>query len=226
MTDNRIVQAIRDQIKVAGSVNIYNIIKNSFTRPPHIYFMKEQFALYKWRKEFFLTHFPQGTWNTDCNFGCGKLGIPPEGHSMAAIHYNITENFDQVLKLAFDDSRPDTLYFHTDYFSPWFQNKFEWDTVEEQEVLQKLTTVDFSTAVHILCVLYSCSPPSLLQMAMRRVMELGQSIDSVPKEVQVLAIRGLYYSEGREASDGLEQSERPKCLSREGGRMLGMFFNQ
>eukprot|EP00092_Neocalanus_flemingeri_P040319 GFUD01043914.1.p1 GENE.GFUD01043914.1~~GFUD01043914.1.p1 ORF type:complete len:237 (-),score=87.09 GFUD01043914.1:32-742(-) len=231
MKDIKVRRAICDQIRVAGSVKIYNRLKNSFTGPPDIYFMKEQFALYRWRKQFFLAHFPEDTWSTDCNFGCVNQNFSPEitknqNHRMAAIHYNITENFDQVLKLAFQNSRPDPLHFPTDYFSMWFLNKFEWDKEKEQEVLEKLTTVDLSTAVHILCVLYSCSPPSLLQVAMRRVMELGLSLDSLPKELQVVAKMGLYYIEGREAFDGLEKKERPRCLSSEGEKMLNMFLGQ
>eukprot|EP00092_Neocalanus_flemingeri_P043400 GFUD01047822.1.p1 GENE.GFUD01047822.1~~GFUD01047822.1.p1 ORF type:complete len:232 (-),score=81.63 GFUD01047822.1:22-717(-) len=226
MKDYKVGRAICDQIRVVGSVKIFNRLENSFTGPPDIYFMKEQFALYKWRKQFFLTHFPEDTWSTDCNFGCGNTGSSSENHRMSAIHYNITENFDQVLKLAFEDSRPDLLDFPTDYSASCLFNKFEWDKEKEQEVLEKLTTVDLSTAVHILCVLYSCSPPSLLQVAMRRVLELGLSLDSLPKELQVVAKRGLYYIEGREAFDGLEKKERPRCLFSEGEKMLNMFLGQ
>eukprot|EP00092_Neocalanus_flemingeri_P020542 GFUD01022255.1.p1 GENE.GFUD01022255.1~~GFUD01022255.1.p1 ORF type:complete len:248 (-),score=84.37 GFUD01022255.1:75-818(-) len=242
MKDYKLGQAICDQIRVAGSVKIYNRLKDSFTGPPDIYFIKEQFALYKWRKEFFLAHFPgvplcptlgpallpslEDTWTTDCNFCCDLLGISSDIHWMAAIHYNITENFDQVLKLAFEDSRPDLLDFPTDYSASCLFNKFEWDKEKEQEVLQKLTTVDLSTAVHIICVLYNCSPPSLLQVAMRRVLELGLSLDSLPKELQVVAERGLYYIAGREAVDGLDQKERPRCLTSEGEKILNMFLSQ
>merc|ERR1719158_892467 len=62
--------------------------------------MKEQFSLYQWRKGFFLAHFPMGTWFTKCNFVCDNMGCDPEVHDLAAIHYNITENFDYVLELA------------------------------------------------------------------------------------------------------------------------------
>eukprot|EP00092_Neocalanus_flemingeri_P043402 GFUD01047824.1.p1 GENE.GFUD01047824.1~~GFUD01047824.1.p1 ORF type:complete len:232 (-),score=82.87 GFUD01047824.1:64-759(-) len=226
MKDYKVGRAICDQIRVVGSVKIFNRLENSFTGPPDIYFMKEQFALYKWRKQFFLTHFPEDTWSTDCNFGCGNTGSSSENHRMSAIHYNITENFDQVLKLAFEDSRPDLLDFPTDYSASCLFNKFEWDKEKEQEVLQKLTTVDLSTAVHIICVLYNCSPPSLLQVAMRRVLELGLSLDSLPKELQVVAERGLYYIAGREAVDGLDQKERPRCLTSEGEKILNMFLSQ
>ena len=227
MKDYRIGQAICDQIRAAsGSVKIFNLIKNSFTAPPHIYFMKEQFSLYMWRKQFFLSHFPEGSWTTDCNFGCGKTGFGPEAHNMAAIHFNITENFDHVLKLAFSDCKPDPLTFPTDYFSPWFHNKFEWNMADEQDVLQKLSTLEFSVAVHTICVLYGSSPPSLLQTAMRRVLELGMSLDNIPREVQIKATRGLYYRVGREAYDGLEQVEWPRCISEEGERMLNRLIRQ
>ena len=60
-----------NQIRAVGSVKIFLLICESFTALPHIFFMKEQFSLYQWRKEFFLTHFPLGTWVTNCNCGCG-----------------------------------------------------------------------------------------------------------------------------------------------------------
>eukprot|EP00092_Neocalanus_flemingeri_P000424 GFUD01000453.1.p1 GENE.GFUD01000453.1~~GFUD01000453.1.p1 ORF type:complete len:230 (-),score=74.97 GFUD01000453.1:64-753(-) len=224
MKNYKVGRAICDQIRVAGSVKIFNRIKNSFTGPPDIYFIKEQLALYRWRKQFFLAHFPEDTWS---DYGCDLCDdFNSVNHRMAVIHYNITENFDQVLELACEDSRPDPLHFHTEYCSLWFLNKFEWDKEKEQEVLEKLTTVDLSTAVHILCVLYSCSPPSLLQVAMRRVMELGLSLDSLPKELQVVAKMGLYYIEGREAFDGLDEKERPRCLTSEGEKILNMFLSQ
>merc|ERR1719228_1868754 len=188
MNDNEIGRAIGEQIKITGSVAIYNAIKDSFNRPPHLYFMKEQFDLYKWRKEFFLKHFPEGSLETDCNFGCGKLGFSSDVHKMAAIHYNITENFEEVLKFALGDSKPvfpTVLHFPTDYFSDWFHNKFEWDTNDEKDVLKKLSTVDFSTGVHILCVLYSSSPPSLLQISMKKILKLNQSVEKAPVELQV-----------------------------------------
>ena len=226
--DIRHGQAMCDQIRAAGSVKIFNIIQASFTAPPHVFFMKEQFSLYQWRKQFFLTHFPEGSWSTDCNFGCDKTGFDQEGHNMAAIHYNITEKFDTVLRLALTEPRPVPLTFPTEYFSPWFHNKFEWnkEMEEEQLMLQRLSTVDFSTAVHIICFLFGNRPPSLLQTAMRKVLELGISLDNLPRELQLKAKKGLYYRAGREASDGLEQEEWPKCISEEGEGMLNKLIRQ
>ena len=107
------------QIRAVGSAKIFRMIQESFTALPHMFFMKEQFSLYQWRKEFFLTHFPLGSWVTDCNFGCGKTGFDPSGHYFAAIHYNITENFDYVLELAVSKHKPEIIKFPTDYFSDY-----------------------------------------------------------------------------------------------------------
>ena len=219
-------KAIFNQIRAVGSVKIFLLICESFKAPPHIFFMKEQFSLYQWRKEFFLTHFPLGTWVTTCNFGCGKLGFEQEGHYLAALHYNITVNFDYVLELAVSDHKPEVIRFPTDFFSDYWTNKFEWNIQEEEELLNKLSRMEFSRAIHVICTLYGRSPPSLLQIAMKKVLEHGMSLTFLPRELQVKAVKGLYYREGREAWDGLNQDEWPDCLSEKGTSLLRMLISR
>ena len=62
--------------------------------------MREQMALYAWRRSFFLSQFADGGWTTDCNFLCMADGVCGEVvHSQAAIHYNITENCENLLSM-------------------------------------------------------------------------------------------------------------------------------
>ena len=213
-------RALFHQIRAVGSVKIFQLIHKSFTAPPHMFFMKEQFSLYQWRKEFFLTHFPLGSWVTNCNFGCGKAGFEQEGHDLAALHYSITEKFDYVLELAVSEPKPEVIIFPTDYFSDYWNNKFEWNILEEDEILDKLMRMEFSRAIHVVCTLYGRSPTSLLQIAMKKVLEQGMSMDILPRELQEKAVNGLYYREGREAWDGLDEDEWPDCLSEKGRSLL------
>jgi len=213
-------KAMYEQICSVGSVKTFRLIENSYSVPPNPFFMKEQFSLYQWRKRFFLKHFPRGTWFTKCNFGCGKIGFDPEGHDLAAIHFNITENFDYVLKLAASKYKPDIIEFPTNYFSDYWYTKFEWNTENEEEILDKLSKMEFSKAIHVVCTLYGDSPPSLLQIAMKKALELGMSMDGLPRELHEKAVKGLYYRRGREAWDGLDADEWPDCLSEAGNVLL------
>ena len=140
----------------------------------------------------------------------------------AADHFNITENFDEVLVNAMKERDSKIIYFPTEYFSNYWTNKFEWrrSNEDEGEMLKKLSTMEFSQAVHVICTLYSNSPFSLLQIAMKKVLELGMSLDRLPRELQVKAEKGLFYKKGREAWDGLDQDEWPDCLSEEGRILL------
>merc|ERR1712010_23878 len=64
------------------------------------FFMREQMALYAWRRSFFLSQFADGGWTTDCNFLCMADGVCGEVvHSQAAIHFNITENWENLLSM-------------------------------------------------------------------------------------------------------------------------------
>ena len=59
--------------------------KSFFDQRLITFFMKEQMALYAWRRSFFLSQFPDGGWTTDCNFFCMAEGVCGEVHTQAAI---------------------------------------------------------------------------------------------------------------------------------------------
>ena len=60
----------------------------------------------------------------------------------------------------------------------------------------------------------------MLQIALKKVLEHGISLTFLPRELQVKAVKGLYYREGREAWDGLDEDEWPDCLSEKGRSLL------
>ena len=121
------------------------------------------------------------------------------------------------------DHKPEVVRFPTDFFPDYWNNQFEWNIQEEEdedELLNKLLRMEFSRAIHVICTLYGRSPPSLLQIALKKVLEQGISLTFLPRELQVKAVKGLYCREGREAWDGLNQDEWPDCLSEQGTSLL------
>jgi len=55
---------------------------------------------------------------------------------------------------------------------------------------------------------------------MKKVLELGLSMDGLPRELHEKAVEGLCYRRGREAWDGLDADEWPDCLSEAGNVFL------
>ena len=151
---------------MVGSKAIFRRVEELFASDQlDTFFIKEQINLYKWRKDFFTAHFPEDTWTTKCNFWCDSAGTE-DFHYQAAVHYNITSNFDTVVDRAFMSPRPDKFFFPTDYFPLCFHNKYDFSG-DDEDILAKLTTVDFSQAVHVVSALWSCGPPTMREVAIR-----------------------------------------------------------
>ena len=86
--------------------------------------------------------------------------------------------------------------------------------------------MELSSAIHVVCTFYGNSSPSLLQIAMKKALELGMSMDGLPRELREKAVKGLYYRRGREAWDGLDADEWPDCLSEAGNVLLRKLINR
>jgi len=87
--ENRMETFICEEIKVCGSRNIFVIVdKNLREGVIEFSLLKELCALYKWRRKFFDEHLPvlKGSWFTD-------------SFCRDVITYQITRNFDQILKI-------------------------------------------------------------------------------------------------------------------------------
>ena len=149
---------MEEQVLLVGSEALFERVIESFHEEiVDIFFIKEQIALYKWRKEFFKKHFPAGTWRTDCNFLC-TLGMCEEFHNEAAIHYNILNSFETVMGLAYTKPKQDDVFFSTDYFCTYFSSKYDFSNSSDSEIVNQLFKVEFSCAIHLLCGHFSSSP--------------------------------------------------------------------
>ena len=144
-------KVIDEQIKLVGSRKIFDRMEANFKdQRLDTLLMVEQMALYSWRKEFFLTCLPAGTWVTECN-------------TQAAVHYNITENFDYLLDLVVTEEELLGTSLPTEYFTDYIHTSYSLPEVltreGEEAVVEHLAKLDFSQAVHALCALHAAAPP-------------------------------------------------------------------
>ena len=224
-----------EQVKLVGSVKIFDMVEKSFTDQYLItFFMKEQMALYAWRRSFFLSQFPDGGWTTDCNFMCMAEGVCGEVHTQAAIHFNITENWEYLLSNVI--SGQTNPHLPTEHFTHYCNTKYNLLSLLAQEgegaLMERLAMLDFSQAMHAICTLHTYSPPTLKEIAIRKVLEEELSTEELPRSVVVMVERGLYHREilvdgklvEREAEDGMDEWEKPRHLTEEGVAMIERFL--
>lgn len=220
-----------EQVGLVSSEAAYRRVVESFQEETlDTFFIKDQLSVYKWRKAFFLKHFQAGSWRTDCNFLC-TAGMCEENHYEAAIHYNILHNFDTVMNLAFTLQKPN-VFFPSDFFCTHVNSKYDLSNHSDSEIVSQLYKVEFSCAIHLLCGHFSSSSPSLREVAIRRVLELGLETRHLPKTLKDEAARGLYHKVimvgnrelTREAWNGMEEGEKPSHLSERGVRILEKFL--
>ena len=103
----------------------------------------------------------------------------------------------------------------------------------EGALVRRLAMLDFSQAVHALCALHAASPPTLREVAIRKVVEEGLPLVGLPRTVVEQVEGGLYRRVvlvggrlvEREAGDGMEEGEKPRHLTKEGAAMLERFAN-
>lgn len=83
---------VQDQVRVLGNnKKLYELLDGNMKK--HVFnpfFVKEQWALYEWRQNFFSDHFgsyEDGGWHTDGG---------DDSHAFDTIPYNITKRFDKV----------------------------------------------------------------------------------------------------------------------------------
>ena len=232
-------EVLEEQINLVGSKKILDRIEANFKTDQRLdtYFMAEQMALYAWRKKFFARWLPAGTWVTDCNFYCVAEGVCGEAHREAAVHYNITENFDYLLDLVVTEATLVATDLPTEHFTPYFHTKYGLSDLLAREgeasLVRRLAMLDFSQAVHALCALHAASPPTLRELAIRKVVEEGLPTVGLPRTVVEQVERGLYHRVvlmggrlvEREAGDGMEEREKPRHLTKEGAAMLERYAN-
>ena len=91
----KIDKIMAEQIEVVGSVSLYEKIHKTFLDLKfELFFVKEQFELYRWREKFYHTNFPfqvGNNWHTDGG---------DDTHGFDTLPFNITQHFDRVLMLA------------------------------------------------------------------------------------------------------------------------------
>ena len=223
-----------EQVKLVGSWKIFSMIEKSFMDQHLItFFMKEQMALYAWRKKFFSTWFGDVGWSTDCNFLCMAEGVCGEAHIEATIHYNITENWEYLLVLSGQIINP---HLPTDHFTHFPNTKYNLPSLlaneGEEALMRRLAMLDFSQAVHAICTLHICSPPTLKEIAIRKVVEEEPSTEELPKTVVAKVERGLYHrvilvdgkAVERETEDGMDEWEKPSHITEEGLALIEKFL--
>ena len=92
--------------------------------------------------------------------------------------------------------------------------------------------LDFSQAVHAICTLHTCSPPTVKEIAIRKVMEEELSTEELPKTVVAMVERVLYHREivvdgrvvEREVEDGMEEWEKSIHITEQGLALMERFL--
>ena len=161
------------------------------------FFVKEQWDLFEFRYEFFMKHFPPGSF------------VSEEDDYFNVIIYQICFNFDQVMTFASRESLERKVYFEGNrkladiaadrFSSSRIKVDFVFDKDDcEDDIIQPFYEmskypVTFSQVAHIVGELYpSKQPKSLEEIAMKVTLSLGFPLDEMNLSVKENAVNGMY----------------------------------
>ena len=193
----KIDKIMAEQVKVVGSVGLYEKIHNNFLEEKfEPFFAKEQYDLYRWRADFFCSNFPfptssENNWYTDGG---------DDTHGFDTLPLNITKHFDRVLMLA-------CIPPYHPHGKVWFDN--DEDTANSVQGLYDLSFVEFndslfdkeylekeglgySEVAHMIVLAFQTGPLKLEHLAMKKVLEYQIPLDEVPKELKVKDVVGIF----------------------------------
>ena len=187
----RVNLVVKEQVELLGSESLYNKLKDFSKFEP--WFAEEQKKLYKWRRHFFKERF-------------GKKGtmwdmFEDEGDEEVTVPVLLTEYFDFISSLAMVVSEDMVVNLPPMFFSEGkyqdIDSRFgdfvdcgdmpDIDLEEEfwyQHLCTDTAVEDFSLGAHLICDQYKVSPPTLKELGIKKVLELGLSQDTLPRTVR------------------------------------------
>ena len=189
LAGKRIAQVRQEQIELLGSKALYDRVNRSFEllrfEP---FFVKEQFKLFDWRKDYFHYNFDDRSW-----FANGR----DDSHAIPQL---ITQHFDEVVAEVDDDDDPysyrDSVYFESDEdeslkasnlydIAYCLENSWWLDA-------QKFHGLSFSDALHMTAAAYQSQPLTLEHLAMKKVLEIKAPLTGLPRTLQEKADKGMF----------------------------------
>ena len=206
------------QVEIVGSELIYDRVnkglKNHYLEP---FFAREQFQLYKWRKEFFEEKF--GSWHNDnCIWTCRGGDV---AQSLDTVPYQITKNFDYVTEIACSKLRLiDAIFFDSCERSSAEARRL-FDVSRHKFVFPRGSDylqykLRFSEKIHMICGVYQNGSPTLEELCLKKILEYNISLQLLPTKLIYKAESGMY--------DCVKKFKKPDFLSITGERILENFL--
>ena len=203
---------IEQQIRLVGSKAIYERVNKELSREhvkkatTDIFFVGEQLLLYKWRLDFIRNFFPveaaaMSSPSTPGWWSCS--GAPLQ------VHYELAGlGFDFVLHKAFHMGEDEVVDIDQAWstsipllwrtFSRAYYNQYM--LIREGSLSDVFSIIaqsgveaeglTFSFLKQVILALYSQGPPSLCEIAIQKVLELGLPQDELPREVKTTIATG------------------------------------
>jgi len=225
---------VEEQVELLGGNGaLYKMIDNNMMNG-HLdpLFITEHCDIYSWRERFFHKHFPDNSWFTvdflnDENSNDAFPFDPEDDYSVfITIPYQITRYFDRVMALASAKVEPglgwlkQEIYFeNNEIISAEAECKYDWEALTDfieghGEELEKSHCQDinigFSEVAHMIAEVHKTGPKKLEEIALKLVLSLNLSIESVPAVIKNKADYGMYSVE----------DDAPDNISDEGRKMF------
>ena len=166
---------------LGGSEELYLKVDNILAGCFDAHFAKESFKLYEWRRKFFQSAFPPGTWVTDGN----------DDARMDAVPLNIAQKFDNVVRKATLPRKP----WERHYFECCESGSYEisrnfghyWDGKNDFHLYGDLRDHDPFQALQLLAVVFPRRPLRLEDLAIKKALEYKLPLDKFDDKIQYKA---------------------------------------